>query len=181
VVETRAIELGSLLQRGDTVLELVDNSRLKAVGHVPQQNAAALSLGQPVTVRLLDGTRVEGRLSYIAQVADPQTRSFRVEAMIPNPELTLAGGLSGELRIKIGETRGHFLSPAALTLDDDGRIGVRTVDDADRVRFHPVALERTQMDGVWVSGLPEQARIITQGQGFVSDGEAVEPVLAERS
>lgn len=178
-VETRPVELGSLLRRGDTILELVDNSRLKAVGQVPQQQAADLRLGQPVEVALLTGTEATGTLSYIAQVADPQTRSFRVEAELPNPALALASGVSAELRIKIGEARGHFLSPAVLTLDDAGRIGVRTVDAEDRVQFHPITLVRTQMDGVWVAGLPATARIITQGQGFVSAGERVEPVTAE--
>lgn len=178
VVERRDIELGSLLQRGDEVLELVDNSRLKAVGHVPQQSAGNLQLGQPVTIELLDGTLAEGRLTYIAQMADEQTRSFRVEAEIPNPDLGLASGVSAELRIKIGEVTGHFLSPAVLTLDDRGQIGVRAVDASDQVHFHPIALERTEPDGVWVSGLPPRLRIITRGQGFVSDGERVDPVLA---
>jgi multidrug efflux system membrane fusion protein len=178
VVETRAVELGSLLQRGDAVLDLVDNSRLKAVGQVPQQSAGSLELGQPVIVELLDGYRAEGELSYVARVADPQTRSFRVEAEIPNPDLALASGVSAELRIKVGEETGHFLSPAVLTLDDDGQIGVRTLDADDRVHFQPISLVRTQMDGVWVSGLPATARIITQGQGFVSEGEKVDPVTA---
>ncbi|NBC47761.1 MAG: efflux RND transporter periplasmic adaptor subunit [Gammaproteobacteria bacterium] len=178
VVETREVELGSLLQRGDPVLELVDNSRLKAVGHVPQQSASALQLGQAVVVKLLDGSRAEGKLTYVARVADPQTRSFRVEAEIPNPDRALGSGVSAELSIKVGEESGHFVSPAVLTLDDQGRIGVRTVDTDDRVHFHPISLVRTQIDGVWVSGLPMTARIITQGQGFVTEGERVDPVTA---
>lgn len=181
VVETREIELGSLLQRGDDVLELVDNSRLKAVGHVPQQSAGSLQLGQPVTVELLDGTLAEGRLTYIAQMADAQTRSFRVEAEIPNPELKLASGVSAELRIKLGEETGHFVSPAVLTLDDQGQIGVRAVDSNDQVHFYPISLVRTESDGVWVSGLPAQLRIITRGQGFVSEGEQVKPIPASGS
>ncbi|MEA1049869.1 efflux RND transporter periplasmic adaptor subunit [Lamprobacter modestohalophilus] len=176
VVETRDVELGSLVQRGDEVLELVDNSRLKAVGQVPQQSAGDLELGQRVRVALLDGTETSGRLSYLSRVADAQTRSFKIEAEIPNPELALASGVSAELSIKVGEERGHFVSPAVLTLDDDGRIGVRTVDDSDQVRFYPITLIHAQMDGVWVSGLPLQVRIITQGQGFVSEGEQVKPV-----
>ncbi len=178
VIETREVELGSLLQRGDELLELVDTSRLKAVGQVPQQSAGALQHGQRVIVTLLDGTQTEGHLGFISQVADAQTRSFRVEAEIPNPERRLASGVSAELRIQVGEERGHFISPAVLILDDSGRLGVRAVDADDQVHFHPIALIRTEMDGVWVSGLPPQARIITQGQGFVTEGEAVEPMVA---
>lgn len=180
VVETRAVELGSLLQHGDPVLELIDTSRLKATARVPQQRASVLALGQPVAVALLDGTEVRGRLIYISQVADAKTRDYRVEAEVDNPDrrrlFDRAGGVSAELRIRTGELAGHFLSAAALTLNDRGEIGVRVVDEENRVRFFPVDVTRTQSDGIWVTGLPESARIITRGQGFVSEGERVVPV-----
>lgn len=126
LVETRAVELGSLLERGDPVVELVYASVLEAVGQVPQQNAGDLALGQPVAVRLLDGRTVEGRLIYLSQVADPDTRSFRVV-------------------------------------------------------FYPISLARTEVGGVYVSGLPGHVRVITRGQGFVVAGEAVKPVSEDQS
>ena len=36
---------------------------------------------------------------------------------------------------------------------------------------------RAQTDGIWISGLPEAAQIITIGQGFVNDGETVVPTI----
>jgi multidrug efflux system membrane fusion protein len=180
VVETRAIELGSLLERADPVVELVDASVLKAVGHVPQQSAGSLALGQTVKVRLLDDRTAEGRITYLARVADSGTRSFRVEAEVPNPDGTLFSGVSAELRIAVAEETGHFLSPAVLTLDDSGRVGVKAVDEEDRVAFFPISLVRSEADGVWVSGLPERVRVITEGQGFVIAGETVEPVADRR-
>ena len=180
VVETRAVEVGSLLERADPVAELVDASKLKAVGDVPQQEAGAVALGQDVTVRLLDGRTVQGRITYLARVAETGTRSFRVEAEVPNPGGSLQSGVSAELRIAVGEQMGHFLSPAVLTLDDSGRVGVMVLADGDEVAFYPVALLRTQSDGVWVSGLPERVRVITQGQGFVVAGETVDPEVEDR-
>lgn len=177
VVETRAVELGSLLERGDPVVELVDASVLKAVGHVPQQSAAALALGQQVEVHLLDGRQARGRINYLSRVADPQTRSFRVEAEVDNPDGGLLSGVSAELRIAVGQEPAHFLSPAVLTLNDDGQVGVKAVVTGDQVAFYPIALVRSEAGGVWVSGLPEQVRVITRGQGFVAEGEPVTPVL----
>lgn len=177
VVETRAVELGSLLERGDPVVELVDASVLKAVGHVPQQSAAALALGQQVEVHLLDGRQARGRINYLSRVADPQTRSFRVEAEVDNPDGDLLSGVSAELRIAVGQEPAHFLSPAVLTLNDDGQVGVKAVVTGDQVAFYPIALVRSEAGGVWVSGLPEQVRVITRGQGFVAEGEPVTPVL----
>ena len=176
VVETRAVELGSLLDRGDPVLELVDASVLKAVGHVPQQSVGALALGQQVEVRLLDGRKTQGHIVYLSRVADADTRSFRVEAEVQNPDGSLFSGVSAELRIAVAEELAHFLSPAVLTLNDDGQVGVKAIADGDRVAFYPIALVRSEAGGVWVSGLPAQVRVITRGQGFVAAGEVVTPV-----
>jgi multidrug efflux system membrane fusion protein len=41
-----------------------------------------------------------------------------------------------------------------------------------------VNVVRTQADGVWVTGLPEQARLITVGHAYVKAGEKVQPVAA---
>ena len=178
VLEERFVELGSHLEKGDRVALLVDESALKAVGRVSQQSAGKLSLGQQIKVRLLDGREAEGHVTYISRLGDKETHSFRVEARIPNPEGLLNAGTSVEIRIATGTETAHFLSPAVLSLDDAGEVGVKSVSDEGVVHFFPISLVRTEADGVWVSGLPEQVRVITQGQGFVSAGESVIPVPA---
>jgi multidrug efflux system membrane fusion protein len=178
VLEERYVELGSHLERGDQVALLMDESVLKAVGRVSQQSATKLRLGQDIKLRLLDGREAEGRVTYISRLGDTETHSFRVEADVPNPEGLLNAGTSAELRIAINKEAAHFLSPAVFSLDDSGEVGVKSVNDDGVVRFYPIELVRTEADGVWVSGLPEQVRVIVQGQGFVTDGEPVIPVPA---
>jgi multidrug efflux system membrane fusion protein len=68
------------------------------------------------------------------------------------------------------------MSPAVLTLDDEGVLGVKIVDEADRVEFHRADIVKSTSDGVWIAGLPERAAIITVGQGFVRSGERVAAV-----
>ena len=176
VLEERYVELGSHLEKGDRVALLVDDSVLKAVGRVSQQSAGKLRLGQGIRLRLLDGREAEGKVTYISSLGDAETHSFRVEAEVPNPRSLLNAGTSAELRIAINNEHAHFLSPAVFALDDAGEVGVKSVSNADVVRFHPIDLVRSEADGVWVSGLPERVRVITQGQGFVTEGEEVIPV-----
>ena len=64
----------------------------------------------------------------------------------------------------------------ALTLNDLGVLGVRALDESDTVRFIPVTLLDGTPEGAWVSGLPDQVRVITVGQEFVVEGQKVEPV-----
>lgn len=176
VLETRYVELGSHLEKGDKVALLLDKSLLKAVGQVSQQSAGKLKLGQLVKVRLMAGGEAEGRISYISQLGDSDTHSFRVEAKISNQDSRLNAGVSAELRIVIGKEQAHFVSPAVLSLDDSGTVGIKSVDHNGVVNFHPIEFVRTEADGVWVSGLPESAHVISQGQGFVNAGETVIPV-----
>lgn len=48
------------------------------------------------------------------------------------------------------------------------------------MQFVHVELVRAEPDTVWVSGLPDPARIITVGQGFVTEGERVAPQAEAR-
>jgi len=173
VVTARPVELGSLVERGDEIAELAEESTLLAVAQAPQQFIEGLARGQSVVVKLLDGRRVEGVVHYVAAVAEPSTRSFRVEAEVPNPDGRLPSGLSADLLISVGEVQAHGINPALLTLDDSGRLGVKALDDDDRVAFLPVELLQSREDRVWVTGLPDSVRLITEGQGLVAQGERV--------
>ncbi|MEW8347402.1 MAG: efflux RND transporter periplasmic adaptor subunit [Candidatus Thiodiazotropha taylori] len=178
ILEQRYVELGSHLEKGDKVALILDESVLKAVGLVSQQAAGKLAMGQLIKVRLLDGQEAEGHITYISQLGDSETHSFRVEAEIDNQDGRINAGVSAELRIVIGKEQAHFISPAVLALNDSGTVGIKSVDQAGLTAFYPIEFVRTEADGIWVSGLPESVRIISQGQGFVNAGETVIPVPA---
>jgi membrane fusion protein, multidrug efflux system len=69
--------------------------------------------------------------------------------------------------------RAHRISPALATLNDRGEVGVFVVGEDDVVAFHPIALVRSESDGVWVTGPPDRARLIIARPGFVQPGQRV--------
>ena len=73
----------------------------------------------------------------------------------------------------------HLVPQSALTLNDDGALGVRLVDADNTARFAPVRLLRDTVQGVWVEGLPAQVDIIVTGQEYVADGVPVIPTYRE--
>ena len=73
----------------------------------------------------------------------------------------------------------HKLPQSALTLNNEGTLGVRVVDGDNKVEFLPVTLLRDETTGVWVSGLPEQSDVIVVGQDFVTAGVTVAPTYRE--
>lgn len=180
LLEERSVELGDYVGIGDSIAMIADNDPLIAVGDVSERDVRAIAVGAPGRVKLVDGTIIDGIVRYVSPVANANTRTFRVEIAIPNPDYALPAGMTAEVRLPAGETDAHFLSPALLTLDDAGNIGVKTVDDNGIVRFHEVEIFRSASDGIWVTGLPSEAVVITVGQGFVAVGDRVEPVFEER-
>jgi multidrug efflux system membrane fusion protein len=174
-LNTLTLDEGEFVTTGAEVGQILDNDPLSVVIQVPQQALSRLERDQIAEVEFITGETLRGTVGYIGVNADAQTRTFRAEITVPNPDSHLPAGLSAQVRIPTGEAHGHFLSPAILSLGTDGELGIKTVLDDNRVAFVPVSIVRAQTDGIWVTGLPDQATIITVGQGFVNDGELVDP------
>lgn len=177
VIESRPVELGAFVRVGDTVAMLVDLDPIRFVGHVGESDVTRLTLGGPARARVGD-RMIDGRITFISASADVATRTFRVEVSAPNPDLRLIEGLSAEILLPTGGGLAHRITPASLSLADDGRIGVKLVED-DRVRFMPVRLIGAEGEFLWVTGLPARVRLITVGHDYVVTGQrvraAVEP------
>ena len=177
VMQERAVELGDYVNSGDTIAEMVDIDPLIVAGDINERDVNRIEVGGPGFARFVNGETLEGTVRYIASVANENTRTFRVELAIPNPEGMLRAGLTAELNLAGERTIVHSLSSALLTLGDDGEIGVKTVDDNDIVQFYPVEIVDAGLSGLSVSGLPNEVRLIVVGQGFVRPGDQVIPVV----
>ncbi|RFP90239.1 efflux RND transporter periplasmic adaptor subunit [Rhodobacteraceae bacterium 63075] len=174
-IETLSLDPGEFVQAGAAVGRIVDNRPLTVEIQVPQQALGRIKSGQSATVSFITGEQREGTVSFVGTAASAETRTFLTEITVPNEDGAIPAGISAEIRIPTGTAQAHFVQPSTVSLSPEGRLGVKTVDDTDTVVFHPVQIVRAEIDGIWVTGLPEAARIITIGQGFVNAGEAVKP------
>jgi multidrug efflux system membrane fusion protein len=173
VLDGRQVEQGDYVEPGQPLATLVDISKLKVSAQVPQQQVGKLKVGQQVAVELLDGEKMQGQVHFIAAAAEQGSRTFRVEVSVDNPQQLRLAGASATLRIDTGAVMGHSLSPALISLDKAGRMGVKWVNAQQQVVFTPVQLLSVNSQQAWVSGLPEKVALITLGQGFVEPGEKV--------
>lgn len=179
VVDLLPAEEGDMIQVGETLATLVDLSSLKLTAQIPQQRIHVIEPGLSVQATLLDGSTLDGTLTFVAHMADPETRSFRVEARLDNPDNRRVAGASATLQINLPEQPAHTFSPALLVLGDDGQLGVKVVDQNQRVAVKPVRILSLDTQAVWVTGLPETVELITLGGGFYQAGESVTPVRQE--
>ena len=126
--------------------------------------------------RLATGETVRGRIRYVAPVADESTRTFTVELEVDNADGQLRAGGTAQLRIPAEAVLAHRVSPSLLTLDDAGNVGIKIINDRGAVEFVVADIALSANDGVWLTGLPVTATIITVGQGYVSNGAVVDAV-----
>ena len=178
ILEQLWVDLGSYLKAGDRIGFVVDLDPILAVGFVSERQVSDIRPGMAGSVRPVGGAAAPGKVRFIGSVADPATRSFRIEMEVPNPGKLVKAGVTVEMRLPLPQTRSYMISPAVLTLADDGRMGVRIVGSGDIVRFVPVSILGDSPEGVWVSGLADGMRLITVGHEFVKAGQKVRPVSA---
>src|SRR6056297_2978256 len=179
VLETDTAEIGSLLQPGALCATVLQLDPITLVGFVSEMQVARVEYDAPATARTTSGSEVEGTVSFLSRAADDTTRTFRVEVRVPNPDLGLRDGETAEIRISAEGKAAHLLPQSALTLNDEGTLGLRLVDAETRAQFVPVTVLRDTPNGVWLTGLPETANVIVIGQEYVSDGVPVRPVYQE--
>lgn len=175
-LQARLVEQGDFVQSGDPVATFVDNRTMVVSANLSEFDAGHVRVGDRAEARLATGETVHGRIRYVAPVADPSTRTFVVELEVDNGDGRLRAGGTAELMIPAESVLAHRLSPALLTLDDAGNVGVKVVNDEGVVEFIVADIALSTSEGVWVAGLPQTATIITVGQGFVPSGVAVNAI-----
>ena len=181
VVEDTHMEVGQFVTPGASCVTLVDLDPMLLIGEVSEQHLAGLKPGLPVTATLSNGDVVAGVLRFVAHVAAPGTRTYAIEALVANPDFSIASGMTAALSIAVEQVKVHQITPALLVLDDEGQSGVRGVTGDQRVRFYSVELIAEGNEGVWVSGLPDVVDLIVVGQQTVVAGEQVDAQQASNS
>ncbi len=177
-LESDTAELGALMQPGALCATIIQLDPIKLVGFVPEAQVDRVELGATAGARLASGRDVVGQVTFLSRSADERTRTFRVEITVPNTDVSIRDGQTADILIQTEGTLAHLLPTSSMTLNDEGLLGVRVVEDGV-VRFVPVRMLRDTATGVWLSGLPEVADVITVGQEFVTEGVEVQVTYEE--
>lgn len=181
LLESDTAELGSLMQPGSLCATIIQLDPIKLVGFVPETEVNRVIVGARAGAELVTGERIFGDVTFLSRSADPTTRTFALEITVPNPDLKIRDGQTATIAIEGEGNQAHKLPQSALTLNNEGVLGVRTVDGDNTVAFSPVRILRDEASGIWVSGLDDSADVIVVGQDFVTQGVQVAPSYREAS
>lgn len=178
IFDMRMAEIGDYLAPGQACGMLIDLDPLVVVADLTETQVGGVTLKQEAAIELATGERLTGTVRFIESRANPSTRTFRTEIVVPNKDMKLRGGVTATVRVIAGETQAHKIPSSILALNDDGVVGVRYVDFDNRVQFAATQTIDENADGIWVTGLPDTVNIIIEGQNFVSVDTEVDPVAA---
>ena len=169
----KIVKPGNFLERGQICATIIQLNPITFVAEVPESDINKVTEGQQVILNLITGETIEGRLTFVSKSASSLTRTFKVEAEIENKNGVIRDGITSEMIIKTSKIKAHKITPSVLMLNDKGILGIKVIRDLEIVKFLPVTILEDSEDGIWVTGIPNQIQLITQGQGFVEDDQKV--------
>ena len=171
-LEILHVEKGERVRRDTAIATILGLDKLSVVVAVPQNEVAQIKIGTKVTVEIAGNGSRTATVSRIAAKSNPATRTFDVEIDLPNKDRKIRAGMSVEATINAGTLSAFAMSPAHLSVGENGDLTAKTVVDGKAVLV-PVEVVRSGAEMVFVSGLPDNALLLTVGQGFVEDGAKV--------
>ena len=156
------VDKGADLEAGEVIARFDPAARRSDLARAEEEKRRAQREYDNADALLERGVATVDRVSQArASLAAAEAALTSAQEAINDTEIRAPfGGRLEALDIDVGE----FIS-----------LGVKTVEEDNTVVFHKVGIVRAQTDGIWISGLPDDARIISIGQGFVNDGETVSP------
>lgn len=178
IIQRPLAEVGDQMNRGGSCATIVQLDPMVFVGSVPQARIDLARIGLDANITTINDKTAKGKVSFISVSADAATRSFAIEIEFPNPNGSILDGLTAEADVNLGDIPAHFIPQSIMTLDQEGVLGVRAVEN-NIVSFHPITILKDTNKGAWVTGLPLSIDIIILGQEYVTAGQEVEATLDE--
>ncbi len=183
VVLERKAQAGEVVQAGQAVVTVADlTSPLVLRVPLAARDVAGISVGSPVeiTVDALPGQMLTGHVTRVGQATDVRTGAVTVEIEVAassnqeRPDLRSGQIANARLASRAPTANAGFARiPAEAVLEASGGRAAVLRLEGGKARRTPVRFGGFDGDDALVAGLPDGARVITAGAGFVSDGDRV--------
>ena len=173
IISEKMVEETEFISIGTPLFTIIDLDPIKIEGYLSEFDVNKVSVGTKALIEDSNGIKKNGIISFISPSAETSTRTFEITIEADNKDLSYKSGITTKIIIKGSELKAHKIPPSILTLLDDGTVGVKAVDNDNKVTFYPTKTIKDTIDGMWVSGLPETVNLIISGQEYISIGETI--------
>jgi RND family efflux transporter MFP subunit len=183
VVTKRTFHVGDFIRAADQggnqpLLTVARTDLMRVIVQVPERDVPYTNVGDPAIIELaaLGGTKLQAKVSRIANSEDRATRTMRTEIDVPNSSNRLRDGMFGKVTIIVDEGKGGLTVPSSSLVSNPKtkKDSVFVVRDG-KARLTPVEVgqdngPRTEIE----SGLSADDRVIVFPPADLADGAAVE-------
>jgi RND family efflux transporter MFP subunit len=180
IISARTATVGSVVGSGTELFRLIRQSRLEWRAEVGAAELGRLAVGMPVRVVAPGGAEVQGKLRSIAPTVDAQTRNGLVYVDIPSVQANkgFKAGMFARGEFALGKSAALTV-PQSAVVPRDGFNTVMVLQADSRVQMRKVQAGRRIGERIEITGeLPAGARVVTEGAGFLNDGDLVRVVDA---
>jgi len=179
LVGVRRVSRGAYMREGQVITDLTRVDEMKVTFSAPERYAKALRPGIDVELRTpaFPGEVFVGKLSVVDPVVDPETRTLRLVARIPNQGVRLRPGMSADVSVTLAERSQALVVPDEAVFAQGNQNFVYLVKADSTVALTPVELgTRDSMQVEIVRGIEAGARVIRTGHQKLFPGAKVLPM-----
>jgi membrane fusion protein (multidrug efflux system) len=186
----RFLDPGASVSPNQPVASVVDIRVVRMVANLVEKDFRRVTAGTPAQVEVdaFPGEKFAGRVSRVAPVFDPATRTAEMEIEVPNPGYRLKPGMYARVQLTVDTRPNALIVPSNAVVDFDGKRGVFVAapregepqrQDGPAVmtaRFRPVQTgisDGTQVE--IIAGLNDGVQVITTGATALRDGDRIVP------
>ncbi|MFH2051394.1 MAG: efflux RND transporter periplasmic adaptor subunit [bacterium] len=175
VIGRRMIEEGDMASPGMPLLILEETAAMKVVAHIGEQDVSAVAAGDPVIIDVtsLQGAEFESVLDKVVPTANPGSRTYDIEAVVPNADGRLKSGMFARVKIPV-DSRKAVLAPEEAIIRRGQLTGVWTVADDQTAHLRWIRLGRVRDGRVEVlSGLDGGETVVLSHDQPLVEGDRV--------
>ena len=201
-VGKRFLDPGAFASTNAPVASVVDIRTVRMVANLVERDMRRVPAGTPATVEVdaFPGEKFHGRVSRVAPIFDPATRTAEIEIEVPNTGYRLKPGMYSRVNLTIATRADAITVPRNALVDLQGQNGVFIAAQAEgrggqtgttgaqssgqsgamTAKFVPVEVGIRSGDNIEiVKGLTDGARVITTGASALKDGDRIVAAAAE--
>jgi RND family efflux transporter MFP subunit len=196
-VGKRMLDPGAFASTNAPVASVVDISRVRMVANLVERDVRRVPTGTGANVEVdaFPGEKFKGRVSRIAPVFDPATRTAEIEIEVPNAGFRLKPGMYARVQLTVDQKPDALTVPRSALVAVDGKNGVFVAVKPDgaqpaargsessgmTARFLPVETGIRDGESIEItSGLRDGAEVITTGAGGLKDGDRIVPANTQQ-
>ena len=165
VVVERKLAQGQVVQPADTLFVVADLSRLWAVAQVPEQQVSQVKVGQSVSIEVpaLGNERLVGKLIFVGQTINPETRTVLVRTELDNHDGRLKPAMLASMLIEAKAVERMVVPSSAVVREsDEDHVFVAEGDGVFRLLKVKLGPEQAGMRVV-LSGLKGSEKLVVNG------------------